>query len=129
MNENIIDLNNKLKNKRPDEIVSWAINQYENPILTTNFRPYECTILHLCSTIMPEIKVVWCDSGYNTKATYKYAEKIIKRFNLNIHIYVPKLTKEFSNHNDSPEKLALYLGEDPKIITYFKTFKIISKSR
>ena len=95
MNENIIDLNNKLKNKRPDEIVRWALNQYENPILTTNFRPYECTILHLCSTIIPEIKVVWCDSGYNTKATYKYAENIIKRFNLNIHIYVPKLTKEF----------------------------------
>ena len=88
MNENIIDLNNKLKNKRPDEIVRWALNQYENPILTTNFRPYECTILHLCSTIMPEIKVVWCDSGYNTKATYTYAEKIIKRFNLNIHIYL-----------------------------------------
>ena len=35
MNENIIDLNNKLKNKRPDEIVRWALNQYENPILTT----------------------------------------------------------------------------------------------
>jgi hypothetical protein len=50
MNENIIDLNNKLKNKRPDEIVRWALNKYENPILTTNFRPYECTILHLCST-------------------------------------------------------------------------------
>ena len=61
MNENIIDLNNKLKNKRPDEIVRWALNQYENPILTTNFRPCKCTILHLCS-IMPEIKVVWCDS-------------------------------------------------------------------
>ena len=39
MNENIIDLNNKLKNKRPDEIVSWAINQYGNPyslIITDN---------------------------------------------------------------------------------------------
>ena len=38
---------------------------------------------------MPNLKVIWCDSGYNTKATYLYAEKIITELDLNIKLYVP----------------------------------------
>ena len=55
---------------------------------------------------MPEIKVVWCDSGYNTKATYVYAEKIISDLNLNLKLYVPSQT---SAHRE------IFMGQVPGI--------------
>lgn len=95
MNDKIINFNNELTNKTPKEILNWVLQKSKNPILTTNFRPYECAILHLCSIVRPNIKVVWCDSGYNTKATYLYAQKMIEKLNLNIKIYVPNQTKDY----------------------------------
>jgi|TARA_B100000902_G_C27224359_1_gene871378 phosphoadenosine phosphosulfate reductase len=106
MNKNISNFNEELREKSPSEIIEWALNKSKNPILTTNFRPYEVAILHLCTKIMPNIKIVWCDSGYNTKATYIYAEKIISSLNLNLKLYVPLQT---SAHRE------VFMGKVPEI--------------
>ena len=93
--KNIEELNKDFSKKTPEDIVEWAFRETKNPILTTNFRPYEVTILHLCTRILPGLKVVWCDSGYNTRATYIYAEKIISELNLNLKLYIPKHTSAY----------------------------------
>ncbi len=84
------DLNNQLHNKSPKEIIEWAIAYGKKAIVTTNFRPYEAVILHACSQVQKDIPVIWCDTGYNTKQTYKHAEETIKQLNLNVKLYVPK---------------------------------------
>ncbi|WP_292947044.1 phosphoadenosine phosphosulfate reductase family protein [Olleya sp. UBA1516] len=88
----IDSINQKLKNKTPQEIVNWAISIAKNPLVTTNFRPYEAAILHLVSNQKKDIKVIWCDTGYNTPNTYKHAESVINTLNLNVKLYVPKQT-------------------------------------
>ena len=106
MNKDISIFNKELRKKNPSEIIKWALERSKNPILTTNFRPYEAAIIHLCIEVMPDIKVVWCDSGYNTKATYVYAEKIISTLNLNLKLYVPSQT---SAHRE------IFMGQVPDI--------------
>ena len=86
------ELNTEFKSKSPKQIVSWAIDNAKNPLVTTNFRPYEVAILHLCTQVKPDLKVIWCDTGYNTPQTYRHAEELIKSLDLNIHLYVPKQT-------------------------------------
>ncbi len=86
------ELNTEFKSKSPKQIVSWAIDNAKNPLVTTNFRPYEVAILHLCTQVKPDLKVIWCDTGYNTPQTYRHAEELIKKLDLNIHLYVPKQT-------------------------------------
>lgn len=81
-----------LAGKSPQEIVRWALEQSENPLVTTNFRPYEAVILHLVTQVKPDIRVLWVDSGYNTSATYRFAEKVINDLNLNIVTYIPQMT-------------------------------------
>lgn len=89
-----IDQANKdLQGKSPEEIVAWALEKAKNPIITTNFRPYESAILHLIAKQRPDITVLWVDSGYNTDATYKFANKMIKDLNLNVVTYIPKQTR------------------------------------
>ena len=90
--ENLAILNSQLRDKSPKEIVEWAIRVAEKPVVTTNFRPYEAAILHAVSQIKPDIPVVWCDTGYNTPQTYKCADAIIKKLDLNVDLYVPKQT-------------------------------------
>ena len=84
--------NKELAGKTPQEIVSWAFSIADKPIVTTNFRPYEAAILHLVSQENKDVKVIWCDTGYNTPNTYKHAEDVIETLQLNIKLYVPKQT-------------------------------------
>lgn len=85
-------LNAQLKGISPAEIISWALQQADKAVVTTNFRPYEVAILHAVSLESPAIPVLWCDTGYNTKQTYVHAEKVTELLQLNIQLYVPKQT-------------------------------------
>lgn len=91
-------INKELEGKTPYQIVKWAIGFAKSPVVTTNFRPYEAAILNVTSKVKNDIKVIWCDTGYNTPNTYKHAEKVIDSLNLNVKLYVPKQT---TAHRDS----------------------------
>lgn len=95
-----IDLNAAnaaLEGKSPQEIIAWALENSDKPLVTTNFRPYEAVILHMAAQVKPDIKVLWVDSGYNTSATYRFAEKVIQDLNLNIETYIPQMTSARRN--------------------------------
>lgn len=89
---NIEEQNNILRKKSPIERIQWAMDYAKNPVVTTNFRPYEAAILHACVSVKKDIKVIWCDTGYNTSATYKHAEATIAQLALNVALYVPRQT-------------------------------------
>ena len=95
MDINIEKINKELKNKSPEQIVEWAISIAKNPVVTTNFRPYEVAILHACAKVSKDLKVIWCDTGYNTSNTYKHAFEIIEKLGLNIQLYCPKQTSAY----------------------------------
>lgn len=90
-------LNKELRDKSPLAIVKWAIANAKKPLVTTNFRPYEASILQVCAAVKSDIPVIWCDSGYNTPNTYRHAEEVISSLGLNIKLYVPEQT---SAHRD-----------------------------
>lgn len=85
-------LNQQLKGIPPEEIISWALDRSKRPVLTTNFRPYEVAILHAVTDIDRRVPVIWCDTGYNTPQTYRHAEELIVKLQLDIRLYVPKQT-------------------------------------
>lgn len=91
--EELNRLNRKFREETPEKIIAWAVNYGKRPVLTTNFRPYEVAILYAVNAIHEKIPVVWCDTGYNTAETYRHAETLIARLNLNIQLYVPQQTK------------------------------------
>jgi phosphoadenosine phosphosulfate reductase len=85
--------NDELRSKSPLEIIRWAVARSKGrAIVSTNFRPYEAVILHLCAQVQPDMPVLWVDHGYNRPATYKHAEELKKKLKLNIKVYLPKMT-------------------------------------
>ncbi len=108
--------NAELRSQSPLEIARWAVAQAGGrAIVSTNFRPYEAAILHLCAQVQPDIPVLWVDHGYNRPATYRHAEDLRARLKLNLKPYLPRLT---AAHRD-----ALYgpipTTEDEEGLKYF----------
>jgi phosphoadenosine phosphosulfate reductase len=91
--EQVARWNEELREKSWLEITRWAIAQAEGrAIVSTNFRPYEASILHLATQAEPRIPVLWVDHGYNRPATYRHAEHLRGLLNLDLRPYLPKMT-------------------------------------
>src|SRR5450759_1533795 len=91
--DQISKANTGLRSKSPLEIVRWAIAQANGrAIVSTNFRPYEAVVLHLCVQAQPDIPVLWVDHGYNRPATYRHAEQLRRQLKLNRKPYMPRMT-------------------------------------
>jgi phosphoadenosine phosphosulfate reductase len=124
MNLDLDKVNDELKGKSPAEIIAWAISFAKNPVITTNFRPYEVAILKAVTDVQKDIKVIWCDTGYNTVQTYNHAEDIIDKLSLNIHLYTPKQTAAHRN-----VVLGVPSVEDPKHVLFTEQVKLEPFSR
>ncbi len=112
-------INKELQYKSPEEIISWALSIAQNPLVTTNFRPYEVVILHACTQVKKDLKVIWCDTGYNTPQTYKHANELIDSLSLNIKLYVPKQT---AAHRDAT--IGIPQVNDPLHILFTEQVKL-----
>jgi phosphoadenosine phosphosulfate reductase len=91
--DQISQANSELRSRSPLEIVKWAIAQAQGrAIVSTNFRPYEAVILHLCVQVQPDLPVLWVDHGYNRPATYRHAGQLKKLLKLNLKLYLPEIS-------------------------------------
>ncbi|MCB8888585.1 phosphoadenosine phosphosulfate reductase family protein [Vreelandella malpeensis] len=104
----------------PQAIIEWAFTQGQRPICTTNFRPFEAVILHMVTQVRQDIPVVWMDSGYNTDATYRCADEIIRMLDLNIVSFLPKRTRA---HREALEG-AMPGIDDPRHEAFTREVKI-----
>ncbi len=85
-------LNQEYAGKHPQDIIRHALSLPGKAVITTHFGPLEAVILHMTVQVRPDIQVIWVDHGYNTKATYRCAEKIIERLQLKVDVFTPKVT-------------------------------------
>ena len=83
-------------------LVAWALGLGKRAIVTTNFRPFEAVILHLVTRVQPNLPVVWMDNGYNTEATYRYADEVTHLLGLNLKIYLPLRSRAHREAVDGP---------------------------
>lgn len=120
-----IDAINRDLSHDPEALTRWALSLNKHAICTTNFRPFEAVILHMVSQVQPDIPVVWMDSGYNTEATYRFADDVIKRLNLNLVSYLPKRTRA---HREALEG-AMPTIDDPRHAAFTEEVKLEPFSR
>ncbi|ELS02229.1 phosphoadenosine phosphosulfate reductase, thioredoxin dependent [Xenococcus sp. PCC 7305] len=81
-------VNQQLEKVEASELVAWgAKNFHDNIVMTTSFGIQSAVMLHLVTRLIPDIPVVWIDTGYLPSATYQFAEKLIQRLELNLKVY------------------------------------------
>jgi len=95
LNKSTLDyktINNKLEDATAEDIVKWALSIKGKAIVTTNFGPQEAVLLHMVSQFAPQTEVLWIDSGYNKLETYKFADTVTKKLDLNLTVYTPLIS-------------------------------------
>ncbi len=105
MNIDLQATNEQLKGKSPEEIIQWALSLPGKAIVTTNFSPYESVVLKMTTDIKPDTEVLWVDSGYALRPTYKFATATIEKLGLNMQVFTPAMTAEYYNvaHGGIPQ--------------------------
>ena len=84
---------NAVLGRNAQGLVDWAVGLNQRAIITTNFRPFEAVILHMVTRANPQVPVIWMDNGYNTEATYRFADEVTKLLKLDLHIYLPRRSR------------------------------------
>ncbi len=70
------------------EAIDWATVQFgDELVMTTSFGIQSAVMLHLATSVNPNIPVIWVDTGYLPEETYRFADELTKRLNLNLKIY------------------------------------------
>ena len=101
-------------------LVDWAVGLNQPAIITTNFRPFEAVILHMVTRAHPAVPVVWMDNGYNTEATYRFADEVTKLLGLSLHIYLPRRSRA---HREAVEGATPAL-DDPRHAAFTAEVKL-----
>lgn len=90
---NLNHINEKLVHRNASEIVQWAKEEFASHlVLSTSFGIQSAVMLHLVTQVIPDIPVIWIDTGYLPKETYIFAEELTQRLNLNLKVYQSDLS-------------------------------------
>ncbi|MGC3874244.1 phosphoadenosine phosphosulfate reductase family protein [Halomonas sp. GXIMD04776] len=118
--EQDIEAINRQFDKDPQGLVRWALSLDRSAICTTNFRPFEAVILHMVTRERPDIPILWMDSGYNTEATYRFADDLTRRLALNLTTYHPRRSRA---HREALEGATPSI-EDPRHAAFTHEVKL-----
>jgi phosphoadenosine phosphosulfate reductase len=82
-----------LEQASAEERVRWAVETYRDRlIVTTSFGIQSAVMLHLVTAIVPDIPVVFIDTGYLFPETYRFADDLTQRLGLNLKMFLPLMT-------------------------------------
>lgn len=93
----LAQLNLSMASMSAEEIVKKSYAFSEKVMTSTTFGHQSAVILHMVTRIKPDAKILWVDTGYNTSATYRFADRLIEQLKLNIEIYAPEMTSTRRN--------------------------------
>lgn len=78
----------ELTNLDAKGIIEWADATFGSGlVLSTSFGIQSAVMLHLVTQVIPKIPVIWVDTGYLPPETYRFAEELTERLDLNLKVY------------------------------------------
>ena len=81
-------VNRQLGNAAAPDVVSWAVDTFPRGlVMTTSFGTQSAVLLHVVTRIVPDIAVIWIDTGFNFPETYRFADQLAKQMDLNLKVY------------------------------------------
>ena len=89
----LTSINAELGDAEPADLVRWADETFgDRLIMTTSFGVQAAVMLHLVTRVLPDIPVVFIDTGFHFPETYKFADELTDRLKLNLKVYEPVLS-------------------------------------
>ncbi len=84
---NYSNINATLNGMTPQEIIRWDFETSKGKqFVTTSFGVYAAMMLHLATSVNPNITVIFIDTGYNFPETLAFGLELVVRLKLNLHV-------------------------------------------
>lgn len=84
--------------------IAAALQNSCRAVVSTKFSEDSAVFLHLITQMKADIPVIWVDTGYNTRATREFADKLSQRLELNLQTFTPEEhTITFPPELDDPD--------------------------
>jgi len=73
------------ENQSPQEIISWAVAQFNHELaMSSSFQTQSLPLLHMTVKIMPDICIFFINTGYHFWDTLIFREQLAREWNLNV---------------------------------------------
>lgn len=80
--------NSALAGKTAQQIVEWSADIFgDRAVLTSSFGAQAAIMLHLVTQVIPDVPVIFIDTGYLFPETYQFADQLTERLKLNLKVY------------------------------------------
>lgn len=87
MHRNLNEINEKLKDKEPHEIIAWAYETFGSKlVMSSSFGIHSAPMLHLVTSKIPHIPIIFVDTGYLFPETYRFAIQMVNRYKINLKV-------------------------------------------
>ncbi|MBO6936983.1 MAG: phosphoadenylyl-sulfate reductase [Deltaproteobacteria bacterium] len=75
------------------EVIAWAAERFgDGLVMSSSFGAHSAVMLHLVHRIAPKTPVILIDTGYLFPETYRFADDLQRRLDLNLHVTTPAMT-------------------------------------
>ena len=81
-------LSRELADSDATGVIEWAARTFgDGLVISTSFGIQSATFLHLVTRVVPDIPVIWVDTGYLPLETVRFADQLSERLELNLKTY------------------------------------------
>jgi phosphoadenosine phosphosulfate reductase len=86
-------VNASLASASAEDRIAWAASAFgDSLVLSSSFGAQAAVMLSLATRVVPGIPVVLIDTGYLFPETYRFADELATKLNLNLKVYRAELT-------------------------------------
>lgn len=76
-----------------EALVQWGAETFgDGLVMSTSFGIQSAVMLHLVTQIHPTTPIIWVDTGYLPAETYRFADQLTQRLQLNLKVYQSPLS-------------------------------------
>jgi phosphoadenosine phosphosulfate reductase len=80
------------KSEQAQSLIRELLSRRQPACVTSSFQTECIALVHLLIQQMPDIPVLFLDTGYHFEDTYKYRDEMAQRYGLNLVNLMPKIT-------------------------------------
>jgi phosphoadenosine phosphosulfate reductase len=85
--------NQEVAGTSAESVIEWAAARFGSGlVVSTSFGATAAVMLHLVTRVVPNVPVVFLDTGYLFPETYRFAEDLARRLRLRLEVFEPKMT-------------------------------------
>ncbi|MEM9916208.1 MAG: phosphoadenylyl-sulfate reductase [Planctomycetota bacterium] len=85
---NLDSANAQLADASPEQVIQWAGDTFgQGLVMSTSFGVQSAVMLSLVTKVLPDVPVIFIDTGFHFQETYQFADELTDRLKLNLKVY------------------------------------------